>query len=120
MEDNDCESVSEAKGQAMKKKVNVLEAMAKYNLKKQQEQEESMKAPSKPKPIVTPSPKSTPEKHQYRPRQEYVKTERKEIDVGISEYICKGPGFSAILKQCYSDFQVKSIMLQYSKLSLMY
>nr|CAH0108698.1 unnamed protein product [Daphnia galeata] len=72
MEDNGSESVSEAKGQAMKKKVNVLEAMAKYNLKKQQEREESMKAPSKPKPIVTPSPKSTPEKHQYQPRQEYV------------------------------------------------
>nr|CAH0108075.1 unnamed protein product [Daphnia galeata] len=35
--------------------------------------------------------------------------QRKEIDVGISEYVCKGPGFSAILKQRYSDFQVHEI-----------
>ena len=113
MEDNDCESVSEAKGQTIKKKVNVLEAMAKYNLKKQKEQELRMKAPSKQKPTPPPSPKATPEKQNYRAerqnyqvKQEHVKTERKEIDIGISEYVCKGPGFSAILKQRYSDFQV--------------
>ncbi len=71
-------------------------------MKKQQEQEESMKASSKPKPI------DTPEKHEYQPLQEleYVKTQRKEIDVGISEYVCKGPGFYAIIKKRYSDFQV--------------
>jgi hypothetical protein len=106
MEDDECESVSEAKVQTMKKKVNVLEAMAKYNLRKQQERELSMKAATKQKPTPPPSPKTTPEKHNYRPKQEYVKTERKETDLGISEYVCKGPGFSAILKQRYSDFQV--------------
>ncbi len=97
-------SASEAKALEIRKKV--LEAMAKLNLKKQLEQEESMKAPSKPKPI------DTPEKHEYQPLQEleYVKTQRKEIDVGISEYVCKGPGFYAIIKERYSDFQVKSNM----------
>ena len=44
MEDNDCDSVNEAKGQTMKKKLNVLEGVAKYNLKKQQERELGMKA----------------------------------------------------------------------------
>ena len=89
-------SASEAKALEIRKKV--LEAMAKFNLKQQQEREESMK-----------DIKSTPEKHEYQPRQEleYVKTQRKEIDVGISEYVCKGPGFNAIIKQRYSDYQVK-------------
>ncbi len=33
--------------------------------------------------------------------------ERKEIDNGILEYVSKGPGFNAIIKQRYSDYQVK-------------
>lgn len=102
MEDNDCESVSEAKGQTLKKKIDVLGAMAKYNLKKQQERELSMRPASKQQN----SPKVSPEKCYTKTKQEYVKITRKESDVGITEYVSKGSGFSAILKQRYSDFQV--------------
>ncbi|XP_057372375.1 pseudouridylate synthase 7 homolog [Daphnia carinata] len=105
MEVDDCESVSEAKGQTLKKKIDVLGAMAKYNLKKQQERELSMKPATKQQN----SPKCTPEKRPTNFKQEYVKIERKESDVGISEYVSKGAGFSAILKQRYSDFQVHEI-----------
>lgn len=103
MEVDDCESVSEAKGQTLKKKIDVLEAMAKYNLKKQQERELSMRPATKQQNI----PKGTPEKLLTKVEQEHVKFARKESDVGISEYVSKGAGFSAILKQRYSDFQVR-------------
>ncbi|KAI9561011.1 hypothetical protein GHT06_011967 [Daphnia sinensis] len=105
MEVDDCESVSEAKGQTLKKKIDVLGAMAKYNLKKQQERELSMRPATKQQN----SPRGTPEKLPDKVKQECVKTERKETDIGISEYVSKGPGFSAILKQRYSDFQVHEI-----------
>lgn len=105
MEVDDCESVSEAKGQTLKKKIDVLGAMAKYNLKKQQERELSMRPATKQQNI----PKGTPEKLLTKVKQEHVKFARKESDVGISEYVSKGAGFSAILKQRYSDFQVHEI-----------
>jgi hypothetical protein len=77
-------------------KIKVLEAMAKLELRNLQEREERMKAPSKPFfPILFPALESH---------------HRKESDDGITKYVCKGPGFLAILKQRYSDFQVKSIM----------
>jgi hypothetical protein len=85
--------------------MRVLEAMAKLELKQQQEREERMKAPSKPLfPILFPA----------------LKSQRKEKDDGILMYVCKGPGFLANIKDRYSDFQVIiSVILQYSLFNIL-
>jgi hypothetical protein len=49
---------SDRKAKMVSVKVKVLEAMAKLEMKKEQEREESMKATSKQTLIATPSPKS--------------------------------------------------------------
>lgn len=139
MEEEDCESVTEAKTMSMKKKINVLEAMAKYNIKKQQEQEEKMKSTVKheEKKVCTvkqedkkmstvkhEDKKKSTVKHEERKRNlpfvtttcvKDIKQEKKEpqteLDIGITEYVFQGDGFSAILKQRYSDFHVYEISM---------
>ena len=108
MEEEDCESVTEAKTMSMKKKINVLEAMAKYNIKKQQEQEEKMK--NTPKKQDSSFMTAEPNKQIKLTKQE-KKEARKESDLGITEYFLKGEGFSAILKQRFSDFHVHEISM---------
>jgi hypothetical protein len=86
--------------------MRVLEAMAKLELKQQQEQEESMQAPPK---SFFPNPTPALDSHQ-----------RKEKEHGITEYVCKGPGFLANIKDRYSDFQVIiSVILQYSLFNIL-
>ncbi len=119
MEEEDCESVTEAKTMSMKKKINVLEAMAKYNMKKQQEQEEKMKSTVKQE-----EKKKSTVKHEEKKRnlpsvntifvkenKQEKKEPQTESDIGITEYVFQGDGFSAILKQRYSDFHVYEISM---------
>jgi len=87
---------SETKPVSEKIKNNVMEAMAKYNLKKIQDEKEQQeilnKSPSIPK----------------RKLEEY-KGPSNETLVGITEYVKQSEGFSAVLKQRYSDFSVNEI-----------
>lgn len=137
MEEEETESVTEAKTMSVKKKVDVLEAMAKYNLKKQQERELSMTSTIK---VKEEEPEENKQSYHYNKRKDFgnrkkkdfenqhkrqfqesrqpkfVHTQqvdsRKESKVGIIEFVNKGAGFSAILKQRYSDFHVNEIDME--------
>lgn len=104
IKEEECESVTEAKTQSASKKVNVLEKMAKYNQKKQQEKEEKMKASM--------SKQSRLHKESQAALNPGEKPEStKEHYIGITEYISKTKGFSGILKQRYSDFHVHEVSM---------
>lgn len=100
MEDDDCESITEAKTMSMKKKIDVLAAMAKYQVKKEEEKKQFATVYSSP----VPAPVEEPPKAKSIPIQTL-----KESQLGITEFVEQGPGFSAILKQRYSDFHVNEI-----------
>ena len=135
--EEEIESVTEAKTLPVKKKVNVLEAMAKYKLKKQQEEEQKMSS-SKPKAQSAENQDHYSSKRDCFPFQKnnnknyskkkfngndrkngntnstsesrlHADNSRKESTIGITEYVHSGDGFSAILKQRYSDFHVHEI-----------
>ena len=128
--DAECESVTEAKGQSKAKPVNVLEAMAKYSLKKEQEKKEMDKiiakeviqqdfsrqigaaSPPKPKhfhPRTDSAQQSQATGHgagSPQKRKHVAQEVFSEALIGITEFVHKGAGFSGILKQRYSDFLV--------------
>ena len=138
-EDGECESVTEAKGgQSKIKKVNVMEAIAKYNERKQQEKMELEST----KPKETKEENKEDKKETFNKRHKHFShgqrrhqnnSERKNQDsagnagwlkrkhetptfsekmVGITEFVVDLSGFSAILKQRYSDFQVNEVDLE--------
>jgi hypothetical protein len=137
-EDGECESVTEAKGgQSKIKKVNVMEAIAKYNERKQQEKMELES--TKPKQTNEEKKKETfgnrhknfshgQRRHQnnhehktqdsagnagwLKRKHETSTSTFSEKMVGITEFVVDLPGFSAILKQRYSDFQVNEVDLE--------
>lgn len=108
--DEECESVTEAKSSPSVKKCRftVLEAMAKYSLKKQQEREQGVKGVGQ----------KGANKAAYMQNGDKVTAvtaeseTNKEALVGITEFIKEGDGFFAILKQRYSDFHVNEISVQ--------
>lgn len=113
--EDECKSVLDVQDKSAKKKVDVLEAMAKYNAKKQQDRDLLMAG--KPKDSV-----DTPEKTNLKPflchdkskiypLQEFQVDKDKEAKIGITEYVSQEGGFSAILKQRYSDFHVHEIAM---------
>lgn len=102
VKEEECESVTEAKAQPAKKQVNVLEKMALYNKKKEQEREEKMKAGM--------SKAARLQKEAQAAQNSGEKSEpTKEHFIGITQYVSKTKGFSGILKQRYSDFHVNEI-----------
>lgn len=121
MDDQEIESVTEAKAASARKKVDVLAAMAKYDLKKQQERQEAMKSSAKQQ--VSPAKQEQQEQstkgwkrnfnsHNNATNQTKHHSEidpENELKIGITEYVNRDQGFSGILKQRYSDFQVHEI-----------
>lgn len=108
------ESVTEAKSSTLKRKT-VLDAMAKYNLKKQQEKldQEQNAAKSVVKVEKNDGDGSVGKCPQLKRKLEQEAVSRySETSIGIIEYISKSVGFSGILKQRYSDFQVNEIDLE--------
>lgn len=102
--DDECESVTEAKSMsAKKKKIDVLGALAKYQQKK--EEEKLLNNLSKPVSLATPEPVKK------QPAGNKVDM-YKEINLGITEFVDQSQGFSAILKQRYSDFHVHEINME--------
>jgi len=73
----------------------VMEAMAKYNLKKTQEQKAEQE-----------SNKRSSDVKRKLPQPQGISNETL---VGITQYVNKSEGFSAVLKQRYSDFIVNEI-----------
>lgn len=103
MED-ECESITQAKSMTVKKKIDVLSAMAKFQAKKELEREEFNKTSPLPSPVVE-------KPLDLNPPSIQPLLSMKEASVGITEFVDKGPGFSAILKQRYSDFHVHEISM---------
>lgn len=97
------ECPAETKEQPSNIKIDVLEALAKYNLKKKQEQEIDMKGKKKPGQTKPSEASVVKRKSDLQPNT------TKEVSIGITEYVKEGDGFSAILKQRYSDFHVYEI-----------
>lgn len=56
-------------------------------------------------------PNKTAQDKPYKKRDFIQQEQLKEVEVGITEYISKFDGFSAIIKGRYSDFQVNEINL---------
>lgn len=95
--EEESESITELKSRSgIASRNNVLEAMAKFNMQKQQLEKEKMMQSTK-KDV---KPKLKEEDQFITP---------KESNLGITEYVNQEEGFSAIVKQRYSDFQVHEV-----------
>ena len=95
--EEESESITELKSRSgIASRNNVLEAMAKFNMQKQQLEKEKMMQSTK-KDV---KPKLKEEDQFITP---------KESNLGITEYVNQKEGFSAIVKQRYSDFQVHEV-----------
>ena len=95
MKEEECESVTELKSKSVKN--SILEAMAKFKKNKEQMEKDKMIENCRKKPV------------EEKPKEEIKSITPKESELGITEYVHQGEGFSAIVKQRYSDFQVHEI-----------